>query len=127
MSISKVNDQLLSTGQYVSRGDAAAADYAIGDLTDNGAWQDLDLSSVVPVGAVAVHLKVGLQGSTANKKVKLRKNGNSNEQTMSVQETVVANVNQYAEHVVACDSGRVVEYVLNTVTICTIWILGWWL
>ena len=127
MTISKINNQLLITGKYITRGDAAAADFVHGDLIDDSAWHDMDLSAIVGVGAMAVHLKVGLQGSSTNKKVRLRKNGNSNEQTISVQETVVANINQYAEHIVACDSGRIIEYVLNNVAISTFWILGWWL
>ena len=122
-----MDGQSFVTGQYVPRGDAAAIDFVLGDLTDNGAYNDLDLSGVVPVGAVAVLLRVGLQGDSNNKKARFRRNGNSNDHTVSVQETVVADVNQYAEHVIACDANRIIEYKLNTVDGCNIWILGWWL
>ena len=124
--LSKINGQPID-GQHATKGDATGLDFQYPGLTDDGAWHDLDLSSIVPVGAVAVLLRVGLQGDSNNKKARFRRNGNSNDHTVSVQETVVADVNQYAEHVIACDANRIIEYKLNTVDGCNIWILGWWL
>ncbi|MCK5606988.1 hypothetical protein KAR91_34110, partial [Candidatus Pacearchaeota archaeon] len=103
------------------------ADFQYAGLTDDSAWHDLDLSSIAPVGTISIHLRVGLTGDSVNDIIKFRKNGNSNEHTMHIQEIVAAFVNQYAEHTVACDSGRIIEYHMNGVTGCTIWVLGWWL
>ena len=47
-----------SGGGYVYRGDPAAVDFAVGDLTTDEAWHTLDLSSIVPANAKAVHLAV---------------------------------------------------------------------
>ena len=126
ITITKIGNQRI-TGQYVHRGDAVAADYVLGDLTDDNAWHDMDLSAIVGVGTVAVRLKVGCTGTSVNKTIEFRKNGNSNEHTTSMQEIIVANINQYAEHIVACDSGRIIEYRINDMSGTTIWILGWWL
>ena len=61
-------------GQYVDRGDPSSWDFQEGDLTTDNTWRDLDLSSIVPSGAVAVHLYVLIKDDTANKNIKFRKN-----------------------------------------------------
>ena len=124
--LSKINGQPID-GQHATKGDATGLDFQYPGLTDDGAWHDLDLSSIVPVGAVAVCIRVGITATTVGKILKFRKNGNSNEHTMNVQATVVATVNQYTEHKVACDSGRVIEYNMNGLTGTDIWVLGWFL
>lgn len=114
--------------QYVDRGDPSAWDFQIGDLTTDGTWRDLDLSSIVPSGAVAVHLYVLVQDDSANKNIKFRKNGNANNYNVSTVRSIVANQNSQQDIIVSCDSNRIVEYKASNTSWTQIIILvkGWW-
>ena len=112
--------------RFVDRGDPAAADFLIAALTGDGTWYDLDLSSIVPAGAVAVVYQIQLQDDAVGTSIKLRKNGNSNQVNISRIRTMVVDVTNYADLITACDSNRVIEYALNAgATVCNIIIKGW--
>lgn len=115
---------------YVDRGDPAAVDFAVGDLTTNGAWHDLDLSSIVPAGAKSVILYVAMRDTAADVIVIFRKNGNSN----SINVGGVANEDSHAtsqrgDIIVALDSNRVIEYFTTNTSIDTlnITVKGWFI
>ena len=52
-------------GKYVRR-TVAVSDYQLGDLTTDATWRELDLSSIVPVGAVAISLNVTARSTLNN-------------------------------------------------------------
>ena len=111
---------------YEDRGDPAASDFAVGDLTTDAAWHDLDLSAIVPVNAKAVILYVQIQ-APAQGSIYFRKNGNVNAVNISRAFIQVANIPIAFDFVVPLDQNRVVEYTAtniawNTVTIA---IKGW--
>lgn len=116
-----------ATSCYVDRGDPATFDYAIGDLTEDDAWHDLDLSAIVGTGAKAVHLLVVYTADTVAKSAKFRKNGNSNELNISDARCQVANVSVTGDFVVALDTNGVIEYYLDSTetTACNILVRGW--
>lgn len=97
-------------GQYIDRGDPSTGDYVVGNFTSDNTWRNLDLSSIVPVGAKAVLLRITIQGDVAGKALQFRKNGNSNTSNSVIARTIVANGTITYDFTVACDSGRVVEY-----------------
>lgn len=113
---------------YHDRGDPASVDFQVGDLVTDGTWRDLDLSSIVPVGATAVSLKVALQDDAVNSAVLFRKNGNSNIFTSPAIDTQVANVTIRSNLIVSCDTNRIIEYNASNLTFTTIniTVLGWW-
>lgn len=115
--------------EYVDRGDPSAIDYEVGDLTTDGTWRDLDLSSIVPAGAVAVHVWVYASDNLALQQFKLRKNGNSNEINMLWGFTPAADVPWSGSDEVACDTNRIIEYWFSNTTWSTINIniRGWWI
>lgn len=115
--------------EYVDRGDPAARDYAIGDFTADGTWRDLDLSSIVPAGAVAVALSVIIQDDAVNSTFQFRKNGNSNTAVAAVARTLIANVIQYQDLFVACDANRVIEYSATNLAWINldVTVKGWWI
>ena len=120
---------VLTLTGFVDRGDLAAFDFELGDLTTDGNWYDLDLSSIVPAGVRVVLISVLIQDDATSSKFKLRENGNSNIINVIANRTQVANVAIEASGVVACDSNRVIEYWAENLTWSSIniTIRGWWL
>jgi len=98
--------------KYVDRGDPAAADFATGAFTMDGAWHDLDLSAIVPVAGAShlVHFRVTLFDSTAGEALKFRKNGNAN--TQNIVQTITQEPSKSIDFDVWCmvDANRVMEY-----------------
>ncbi len=92
------------------RGDNAAWDFDEDDLTEDGNWNDLDLSSIVPSGATAVLLGVDITDDAVGSTILLRKNGNSNEVNMGIVRTQIAGVERSADRIVFCDVNQVIEY-----------------
>ena len=95
---------------YVDRGDPAAADFAVGDFTTDASWNDLDLSSIVPAGAVAVHLYVVINDNAAGSAMLFRKNGNSNAFNIGRVATHVTGITESGDVITTLDSNRVIEY-----------------
>lgn len=119
---------LTTDAGIVDRGDASAADYAIGDLTANNSWHDLSFSSVAPAGAKILKLFVELSDETvANSQIKFRKNGNTNEKNIEAVQLQEANIIRFGSIWVFCDSNRTIEYKIPTTTITTLNItnVGW--
>ena len=130
-----VDDEDAKIG-FVDRGDPTSVDWdesssGTGNdhLTEDGTWNDLDCSSIVPAGAVAISFFLSIQDDTASSLIMMRKNGNSNTFAIKQMRTQVANVRNPGEMTIACDSNRVVEYLASN----TAWsdiditITGWWL
>lgn len=115
-------------GMIVNRGDPSAADFSVNDFTKDGSYHDLDLSGIVPAGAVAVALSVLLLNVNPNQYVSWRRNGNVNAHNRSQIRTQAANVYIGADIIVFCDAGRVVEYNFNSSSGWTIYVVvkGWW-
>ena len=115
------------TVNLVDRGDPAANDFAVGDLTTDGDWHDLDLSSIVPEGTVAVKIMVAIEDDTAGSAFSLRKNGNSN--TTNRFRIIVQDAGDImvGSDIVFCDENRVIEYLATSTTWTTINIAvtGW--
>lgn len=95
---------------YVDRGDPAVEDFDRDDVTEDGNWHDLDLSSIVPANAVMVHIHVTIDGGTANSYFYFRKNGNSNDINMGGVRGLTDGQFIHTDVFVACDANRVVEY-----------------
>lgn len=111
---------------FVDRGDPAAVDWDETDLTADGAWHDLDLSSIVPAGAVCVMLRVRLEARVQS--LHFRKNGNSNEINTTGVETGGGAGIMHQDLFVAPDSNAVIEYKLSgPITSAEITVGGWWI
>jgi len=104
-------DDAYLTAAFVDRGDPSALDFDIDDLTCDGTWNDLDLSSIVPSGTVAVCLRVGVRDTdAAGSDIDFRKNGNSNAINKSSCSSPVANVAVSFDIIIPVDTSRVIEY-----------------
>ncbi len=118
------------TPKYVDRGtDTGSSDFTQSSLTTDATWRDLDLSSIVPAGAVAVVLRVMLYDDVAGSYLAFRKNGSTNEVAISPVRTQVASVYNDGVLIVSCDDSRMVEYKGSAVTFSSIdiTVLGWFI
>jgi len=120
----------LDVWRFIDRGDPSAFDFTLSGtpLTTDGTWRDLDLSSIVPAGAKLVLFIVYILDDAANSAFGIRKNGNSNAFNSGFCRTQVANIPNYIDMLVPCDTNRVVEYFATSLTWSDIGITvkGWW-
>lgn len=118
----------LSVGQsYVDRGDPSAVDWDTEDLTLDGAYHDLDLSSIVTDSAATlVHLSVRFNHNTASSQFVIRENGNSNAVNGMKARIQVSGIPRLFSDFVSMDASRVVEYTFPTSTTeAQITVRGW--
>jgi hypothetical protein len=128
------NDRLVEylrkyLSQPFDRGDPSSGDFAVGDLTTDGTWNDLDLSSIVPEDAIAVILNVVVKDADGvGSNISFRKNGNSNTVNIASVQTQVANLNNDAQRTVFCDTDTKIEYKADDVswTTISITVSGWY-
>jgi hypothetical protein len=125
-----IADSGLLFTSFVDRGDPSAVDFAHGALTINGAYHNLDLSSIVPAGAKAVLIRLTLANATSGVYFRMRENGNSN--TFNNFGYVIptsSGPGQSVSAVVACDTDRVIEYAIENSGSWSIGLTvgGWWL
>lgn len=113
---------------FVNRGDPAVNDYSLIDLTTDGNWHDLDLSGIVPDGAIGVSLHIHVVATGINKSITLRENGNVNTVNTSVVNTQIAFLVNHGDGVLALDSDRKIEYSTSVGgwVVIELAVKGWW-
>jgi hypothetical protein len=120
-------------GTFVHRGDPSVTDWnetgSKAVLNTNGAWHDLDLSSIVPTGALAVLFSMTIKDDTADAMFALRKKGQTYTIITTKIRTQVANIEFNGLILCACDTNRVVEYVGDNLafTQIALSVAGWWI
>ncbi|MCK5616725.1 hypothetical protein KAR91_83460 [Candidatus Pacearchaeota archaeon] len=114
---------------FVDRGVAGDYDFDKGDLTEDGNWHNLDLSSIVPAGAKAVLIRGVVEDNLIGIEFLLRSHETPSTHNVSAILTQVAFVGMALDMIVHLDSNRIVEYKATN----TIWseigltVGGWWL
>lgn len=114
---------------FVDRGDPAGADYTQATLTADGTWRDLNLSAIVPAGAHRVRLYGQIKDGVAGRYIAFRKNGHVNNFNLLVVQENVANLDEYFQGEVECDTNRIIEYQISNAVIAaiTVVVIGWWI
>ena len=127
-------DEINATGLtgrciFVDRGDPASSDFLLASFTTDWTWHDLDLSSIVPTGTVAVLVTLQIKDNAAGSSVLFRKNGNVNTKNRFYLMTQVANIDLFGDGVIFLDSNRKIEYMGTNKTWADInlTIRGWWI
>lgn len=115
---------------YVDRGDQVGADFDITNFSVVGTWTNLDCSTIVPAGAIAISsLFIALDNTTQNAFIQLRKDGNSNTSNIFMILTPTPGVAISGESLVFCSTSRIIEYYKShaTITAASMYIKGWFL
>jgi hypothetical protein len=123
-----VVSQTFGSGRFVDRGDPATVDWDESTLTIDGAWHDLDLSSIVPVGAVAVVLHVTAYNDTSFLWLAFRKKGNTRAWN-SGSIYGFSDIPSACDLVVSLDSNRMIQYMGSNpsgANWCPVVVGGWW-
>lgn len=117
----------LGFGRYVVR-IVAAWDFVIGNFTTDGTYKinGLDLSGIVPAGAVAVCLRVETLDDAADSLFLIRHSA-ANDTTQMRATTQAANVNFDANAVLPIDTDRMMDYYGENLAFVSInvAVLGW--
>ena len=101
----------------IDRGDPAAADFAIGAFTIDGAYHDLDLSAVVPTNARWVYVKIVLLNNADGVNIALRTKSNSNTGNTLTQNTQNANFTVYLDGFIYIDPANPQTIQYNVVNV----------
>lgn len=117
----------LGFGRYVPR-NLNAWDKQIGDFTTDGNFKlnGLDVSGIVPAGAVAVHLRIELSDDAANSLFIVRADAAFAEAQMRTR-TQVANISLDLNGVIPISSDRLLDYYGSNLVFIAInvGVLGW--
>ena len=116
--------------EYVPR-EVPAIDLTIAGFPNKDAWQvnGLDLTGIVPAGAVAVHLAAKIRGTATNLAFGLRANATTKAFNSLELTTQVANLyTHWIDFVVYIDVDRLVDYLHQTnLNWIGVNILGWYI
>lgn len=117
------------TTAYVDRGDPATYDWQSGDFTKDNVWRDLDLSAIVPAGAITVALSCHIQATEVAKRVQFRKKGNVNTRNVAEMWTQVSAADHAGDLIVALDADKKIQYRIHAATWLSlnVTVKGWWL
>lgn len=117
--------------KYTDRGNLSSFDFAIGDLTKDGNWHDIDLSSILPAGAAdkLVYIKTELRKSVAGgASLTFKTKGNDDDINTFGLISNAANATIMATGWVKCDSSRIIQYKASNIatwTTMNVAVLGW--
>lgn len=114
---------------YVDRGAASASDWVVGDFTTDDAWHDLDVSSVVPAGASAIHFAFMVRDNLVGVYAGIRGKAHPSEWNRVFLLSQVANILIGIDCIVACDNPPVIQYKFSATAFTSIYLIvrGWWI
>lgn len=115
--------------EYVPRA-VEARDFETGAFTADGTWKvdGLDLSGIVPAGAVAVQLSIVVKDDAANSEFTVRKNATHDINDLFAL-THVANIAEFPSGVIMIDSDRLLDYRASNLvwTYIYVTVMGWFI
>lgn len=117
------------TTSYVFRGTINAHDFGTVSFTQDGAWHNLDLSSIVPEGASAVNLHGSGKSANISTILLLIKKGSGSSRAYCQLRCQVANHQNCFRRTFALGSDRKLEYKISDppFSLLNISVVGWWL
>lgn len=88
-AIASIEAETVTVGDevFVDRGDPSSADFTESDLTIDGSWYELDLSTIIPEAATLVLLRGFILDTTSDDEVRFREPGNLNDFNCAVLRT----------------------------------------
>ena len=114
---------------FISRGDPAGWDFTQATLTADGARHEMDLSAIIPAGASAVSLRLGVRHSAIGKSFYVYPHGTVNVFNAIRCLNQVSNISIEIDGVISLDSTRKVDYLLTNIVWDSVYVAvkGWWL
>lgn len=106
--------------RWYDEGDLSSVQYTKDTLTIDGAWHDLDLSSIVGESRVLVLIQAYLNDNAGDKELKIRTKGNINEVNVGTCHTQVANKTCDRNIFVYTDVNGIIQYMIDVATWQTI-------
>ncbi len=119
----------LGFGRYVPRA-VAAVDFTIVDFTVDSAWHvdGLNLSGILPAGALAAHMRLNLLNNVANTPGSVRGNATTKVENKLTAMSHVAGIICEKQGVVFVDSNRLLDYTFVTgIDAINLYVLGWYI
>lgn len=112
---------------YVFRGDPSSYDFNVGDLTTDGNYRALDLSSIIPANCKLVHIVCYLLDDAVNSYIQFKKQGNTWNINSAVLRIHVANQANDLSFFVQPDADREIQYRATNTTFnnISIAVCGW--
>lgn len=120
--------RLNRTLRYVDRGDGSAWDFDETTLsTQNGTWNDVDLSSIVPPSGAGSLIKARVAiNAAAQQSFSLRPKGNSNAFDAVAVASGALGLTVNGGGDLLCDSSRVIQYLTTGTAGTDLYVRGWW-
>lgn len=115
-------------GMFAARGDGANWDWEVGDLTQDNAWHDLDLSGIVPEHAKVVLFTFSYSATNIGIVARFRQNGIAQEIPIARRITLLANISHWTDLTIPVDTNRIIEYKFPVAgfTTLNLRVIGWW-
>jgi hypothetical protein len=100
-----------TNGYVLTQRKGASYGFTIGSFTRDGAWHDLDLSSILPAGTTSFWCRCIIEADAASKGFGLRENGQTGDSDAHFAFTQVADTSLYQDlGPIGVDASRVCEY-----------------
>lgn len=114
---------------YIDRGSYAEEDFALGDLTADGNWYELDLSAIVPAGTTAVVIRIKAHNTFAARFIRFRPHSTTSNLYTCEFRTQVAGLRNNANPVIGVDADRKIDYMFQGADWLSfdLVVRGWWL
>lgn len=114
---------------YIDRGTHPASDFVLGDLVVDGVFHDLDLSSIVPVGAKGVNIHIPAKSTVITDVFYLKPKSHPVTFASCTIRPQIANHITCIRRAFAIDSDRIMEYRFTGVgwNYIRLTVKGWWL
>ncbi|GAI54072.1 unnamed protein product [marine sediment metagenome] len=128
MAIEAMEAWFADYGGYHDRGPSVGNDFTEADLTQDGNWNELDLSAIVPAGAKAVNLHSTAIDPNIGKAIYMRPAGDTTIIGTCTLRNQVANVSIGFYVPMSLSTGRKIEYKSAAPGYAgvTMKIRGWW-
>jgi hypothetical protein len=112
---------------YVNRGDPTIVDKSLGNLINDGAWHDLDLSAICGAGKRLLVLQANVAGGVGSGIVQFKQKGITHNINV-VAILTKAGYNEIKDVLVQTNASGVIQYYISsgaTIGACDLCVRGW--
>ena len=100
----------------IDRGDVDAVDFDVNDFTKDGAWHDLDLSSIVGARVTRVDMRCDTHAEDGKGTIALKQKGITNDINIGFREALATGYPIYTDITVLTNPNGIIQYKLPALT-----------